>query len=147
MKSFVYYVYVGIVFGPRAPGKFSSQIRIRNLKENIFRFNKHYGAISYLSFAFHNGRLVLFPSYDHRPRASTALLGLLLRRFRAKATKILPYVQCFQTRTLPSLFIMQQMCAQHGPSLPVDQQLRGILEQKVLHVAVVLRPHDVLFHR
>ena len=39
------------------------------------------------------------------------------------------------------------MCAQHGPSLPLDQQLHRILEQEVLHPLANLRPNDHILRR
>ena len=40
---------------------------------------------------------------------------------------------------------MQPLRAEHGPSLPLDQQLRRLLESQVFHAVAVLRPFNGLF--
>ena len=48
---------------------------------------------------------------------------------------------------MPSLLELQQMRAQHGPSLPMDQQLHWILEPQIFHLASYLRAHRDLLCR
>lgn len=40
---------------------------------------------------------------------------------------------------MPPLLCLQQVCAQYGPPLPLDQQLRWFLEPKVLPPTLNLR--------
>ena len=71
-------------------------------------------------------------------------LGIPFGRCREQKTQVLLDVQCIQTRAMPSLLSMQQVRVKHGPSLPMDQQLCGILEQEILHVAPHLCSHNYL---
>ena len=64
--------------------------------------------------------------------------GLLLRGLGEQEKTVLSDVQCFQTRAVPPLFGLQSLRAQHGPPLPLDQQLRRLLEQEVLHAPPLL---------
>ena len=76
---------------------------------------------------------------DHGSRPSSCVLGLPFRRPREQKEEVLLDVQRVQARALPPLLCLQPMCAQHGPSLSLDQQLRRLLEPQVLHSPPDLR--------
>ena len=103
-----------------------------------------------LSRHIYNATLVVLPNNDDGPRPSTSLLGLPPGRQREQEEAILPHVQCLQAWEVPSLLRLQPLRPKHGPPLPLDQQLRGLLESQVLPAAADLRAdhllHNCHFH-
>lgn len=99
-----------------------------------------------LPLLLHHAMLVHLLVNGDRSRASTRLLGLSPWRCWSQKETVLPYVQRFQTRKVPSLFCVQQMCTKHGSSLSMDKQLRWLLESQVLHAHAHLCAAYFLFH-
>ena len=72
------------------------------------------------------------------------VLGVLHGCAGAEEEEVLPGMPQIQARALPSLFSMQPLRPQHGPPLPLDQQLCGLLQPQVLHTPPDL--HDDCRH-
>ena len=94
-----------------------------------------------------HARLVLYTVHDNRSGSSTRFLGLSLGWPWEQETQILFNVQHFQAWAMPSLLFVQPMRAQHGPSLPLDQQLYRLLEPQIFHSIAHLCAHCDLLRR
>ena len=93
--------------------------------------------------------VVVLSSLNVRPGRSTSPLGLPHESIYGDETSLLPYVQRIQTRTHAPLLRLQPLRTQHGPPLPVAEQLHRILEPEVFYAHFDLcaeyNPHDRVY--
>lgn len=118
----IYYAYVFLVWLPKAEGKFWAKIaNVTNDLALCYRWLEDcFTPVNFPLPLFH-ARVVVYTINDYWPRASACVLGLPLGRSREQETQVLSDVQHFQAWAMPSLLFMQSVCAEHGPSLPLDQ--------------------------
>lgn len=78
------------------------------------------------------------------PGISAVQLGLRFQHFRRGQEALLPNLPVFQAGSVSPLLGLQSLRTKHGPPLPVDQQLRRLLEQESLHAPLDLRLNNNL---